>query len=118
MTHFRAIMDRNISELEDACNEPLAPDPLNNTQEANIMLPENRPQDQSNFTTTTEDEKTCLKCRHLGAVPSESDPTEPEPFCDKWDDISPILTAPDYWETHCPKHCGSFEAIASVGGAA
>jgi len=38
MTHFRAIMDRNISELEDACNEPLVPNPR--SVEANFMLPE------------------------------------------------------------------------------
>jgi hypothetical protein len=60
MTTIQAIMTGNISELEDACNEPLAPDP--HTPEADFMLPENRPIDHRISTTATEDEFECDRC--------------------------------------------------------
>jgi hypothetical protein len=42
---FQVIIKDNISELEVSVTCPLVPDPLNNTQEANFMMAENRPLD-------------------------------------------------------------------------
>ena len=58
---FQSIMEPILSELEVSVTCPLVPDPLNNTEEANIMLPDNRPHDHS-ISTTTEDEFECDRC--------------------------------------------------------
>jgi hypothetical protein len=63
MTTIRAIMDPD-SGLKGSVTYPLVPNPQDDEpiKEADFMLPENRPQDQSNFTTPTEDEFECDRC--------------------------------------------------------
>lgn len=77
------------------------------------MLPENERHDQSNFTTTTEDEdeKTCLKCRHLTEGWSFDIDCIKQPWCRLPDEV----IESDTWHIDCPQHCGSFEAIAAGG---
>jgi predicted RNA-binding Zn-ribbon protein involved in translation (DUF1610 family) len=57
---FQGIMEQSLTELEDACNEPLAPDPR--TMEADFMLPENAALDYRISTTTTEDFEDEFEC--------------------------------------------------------
>lgn len=63
LQRFQSIMEPILSELEDACNEPLTPDPLNRPQEANIMLPEIERPDYSISTPPTEDKFECDRCQ-------------------------------------------------------
>jgi hypothetical protein len=159
---LQSIMEPILSELEGSVTSPLVPDPLNTTQEAKFMLPDNRPHDYR-ISTTAEDEfecdeccstryeiteshattyaqclecgfqrpiagdKSCLNCIHLKAdwVGNGFDePCDYEPECSKWDNMPAEIVDDDEWETVCPQHCGSFEAItpvvdaviASVGG--
>jgi ssDNA-binding Zn-finger/Zn-ribbon topoisomerase 1 len=80
---FQVIIKDNISELEAATNEPLVPDPLNNTQEANFMMPDNRPLDYRISRTQTKRfgkgklekvwNKTGGRCWYCGNFPDISD---------------------------------------------
>jgi hypothetical protein len=100
MTALQGIMIGNISrDLEDACNEPLAPDPR--TMEADFMLPENRPLDYRIFHTL-----------NLSQSRFCSDEGCEECGCKDFVIDCLICGAPN-----CCDQCCIANAIASVGGA-
>jgi predicted RNA-binding Zn-ribbon protein involved in translation (DUF1610 family) len=99
---FQSIIEQSLRDLEEATNYPLVPDPLNNTQEANIMLPDNRPHDQRNFTTATEDEFECDRCGNT------------DYRLINYETQGEIRTYAKCLE--CGWRCPSTTAIASVGG--
>lgn len=148
---IQSIIDPILSELEVSVTWPLVPNPLNTTQEADFMLPENRSIDhpisdidQEEFecdrcdsafyrlitcqgisyacctecgwvsqnllvdAIATEEIKSCLKCRHLSTTYMG---------CKHWNNLSSEILERDDLDVEAPKHCGNFEAIASVGGA-
>jgi ribosomal protein S27E len=103
MTHFRAIMDRNISELEVSVTCPLAPDPLNTTQEANIMLPENERPDYRISTTANNENQDEFECDRCGNTFYQLVVFETQTYAKCLE---------------CGWMCADAAAIASVGGAA
>lgn len=62
--------------------------------------------------------KSCLDCRHLKegwTGNGFNEPPDYDPECSKWDNLPDEAINSYAWELECPKHCDSFEAIASAG---